>query len=180
MGLVILTLYPVISGEKNFNSKNIGFSLLVLIATFLYGINVNMISHKLKGINPIYIATVSLSFMTIPTAFVLWQQGFQDLNFNNAAIQRSVYSSAGLGIVGSAVATALFYILVHRAGGLFASLVTYGIPFVALGWGLIDGEKITLIEIACLGLILLGVYLANFPDKKKSNINQNNIDSPYS
>jgi len=168
LGLVILTIYPVLTGDKNINLNNAGFSLLILLATFLYGINVNMVGHYLRGINPIYIATVSLSFMTIPTAIVLWQQGFHELNFKDTAIQMAVLSSAGLGIVGSAFATALFYILVHRSGGLFASLVTYGIPFVALGWGIIDGEKITLIEIACLGLILLGVYLANMPEKKEA------------
>jgi drug/metabolite transporter (DMT)-like permease len=48
---------------------------------------------------------------------------------------------------------------------LFASLVTYGVPFVALMWGFIDGEKITWVEIVCMAIILLGVYLANRPDK---------------
>jgi drug/metabolite transporter (DMT)-like permease len=76
-----------------------------------------------------------------------------------------------LGIVGSAIATALFYMLVQRAGGLFASLVTYGIPFIALGWGFRDGEKITWIEVICLSIILLGVYLANRTDKKESETN---------
>jgi drug/metabolite transporter (DMT)-like permease len=77
-------------------------------------------------------------------------------------------SSVALGVICSALATVLFYILVQRAGGLFASLVTYGIPFVALGWGFFDGEKITWLEIICLGIILLGVYLANRPVKKMS------------
>jgi len=71
-----------------------------------------------------------------------------------------------LGIVGSALATVLFYLLVKKAGGLFASLVTYGIPFVALFWGIIDGEKTSWLEIICLGIILSGVYLANRPEKK--------------
>ena len=56
----------------------------------------------------------------------------------------AVINSVLLGIAGTAIATALFYVLVKKAGGLFASLVTYGIPFVALAWGFIFGEKITL------------------------------------
>jgi drug/metabolite transporter (DMT)-like permease len=40
-------------------------------------------------------------------------------------------------------------------------MVTYGIPFVALFWGSLAGEVITLVQIACLVLILVGVYLAN-------------------
>ena len=72
-----------------------------------------------------------------------------------------LWACLGLGVIGSAVATALFYFLVQKAGGLFASLVTYGIPFVALFWGFIYGEKITVVEIVCLAVILGGVYLAN-------------------
>jgi drug/metabolite transporter (DMT)-like permease len=161
LGLVMLTVYPALSGERKIDFTNLNYTLLILLATFLYGINVNMVSHYLKGLNAVHVATVSLSFMTFPTLIVLWQKGFFGLNFNNAEVQRSVWSSAALGIMGSALATALFYVLVKKAGGLFASLVTYGIPFIALAWGFRDGEKITWVEIACLGFILLGVYLAN-------------------
>jgi len=167
-GLVLLTIYPALMGEKSISFDNIGYTLLIVVATFLYGINVNMVHHFLKGINPIHIATVSLACMTIPSGIVLWQQGFLHLDFSDKVVQNAVLMSVGLGIVGSAIATALFYILVQRAGGLFASLVTYGIPFIALFWGFIDGEKITWIEFICLGIILLGVYLANRPDKKKA------------
>lgn len=168
LGLVLLTVMPAFLGEKNISFNNLSYSLLILLATFLYGINVNIVSHYLKGMNPIHLATVSLAFMTIPTALVLWQQDFLQLDFNNTVVQNAVFASAGLGVVGSAIATALFYILVQRAGGLFASLVTYGIPFIALVWGFIDNEPITWIEIICLAIILFGVYLANRPDKKES------------
>ena len=168
LGLVLLIIMPALTGEKSIHFDNLDYTLLILLATFLYGINVNMVGHYLKGLNPVHVATVSLAFMTIPAAIVLWQQGFLHIDFNNTNVQNSILASAGLGIAGSAIATALFYVLVQRAGGLFASLVTYGIPFVALFWGFFDNEKITWIEIICLAIILLGVYLANRPDKKES------------
>jgi drug/metabolite transporter (DMT)-like permease len=124
-----------------------------------------MVGHYLKAVNPIHIATVSLAFMTIPTGLVLWQQQFLHLDFNNPVISKAVLISILLGVAGSAIATVLFYMLVQRAGILFASLVTYGIPFVALFWGFFDGEKIPFIKIICLAIILLGVYLANLPEK---------------
>jgi drug/metabolite transporter (DMT)-like permease len=99
--------------------------------------------------------------MTIPTAIVLWQQGIAGLRFDESAVKWSVAASVLLGVVGSAFATALFYLLVKKAGGLFASLVTYGIPFVAIAWGFIYGENITALQIGSLGIILCGVYLAN-------------------
>jgi drug/metabolite transporter (DMT)-like permease len=70
--------------------------------------------------------------------------------------------------VGSAVATALFYLLIKRAGGLFASLVTYAIPIVAVFWGLVAHENVTALQLVCLAIILGGVYLVNSPVPKKS------------
>jgi drug/metabolite transporter (DMT)-like permease len=166
LGLVLLTIAPSLLGETRISFTNLGYTLLIVAATLLYGINVNMVSQYLPGVNAVHAATVSLAFMTIPTLFILWQQGFFELDFRNAEVQYSVWASAGLGVMGSAVATALFYILVKQAGALFASLVTYGIPFIAIFWGFMDGEKITWIEILCLGIILLGVYMANRPAKK--------------
>jgi drug/metabolite transporter (DMT)-like permease len=169
IGLVLLTVLPMILENKSMSFSNMGYTLLIVVATFLYGINVNMVGHYLKGLNPIHIATVSLAFMTIPAGIILWQQGFFHLDFKEISVQESVWASVGLGIGGSAIATALFYILVQKAGILFASLVTYGIPFIALLWGLYDHEKITWVQPLCLGIILFGVYLANRPDKKESN-----------
>ncbi|MFZ9386308.1 MAG: DMT family transporter [Chitinophagaceae bacterium] len=168
MGLVLLTVYPVLSGEKSIRLDNFSYTLLILLATFLYGINVNLVSHYLKGVHPVYAATVSLAFMTLPAAGILWQQGFLELDYSAPPIRQAIGSSILLGVAGSAIATALFYMLVKRAGGLFASLVTYGIPFIALFWGFLDGESITVTEILCLCIILLGVYIANRPDRKLS------------
>jgi drug/metabolite transporter (DMT)-like permease len=169
LGLVLLTALPLVTDKKSISFDNLNYTLLIVLATFLYGINVNMVGHNLKGLNPVHIATVSLAFMTIPAGIILWQQGLLQLDFNEPAVKKAILESVGLGIAGSAIATALFYILVQKAGILFASLVTYGIPFIALFWGFIDGEKITWVEPVCLGIILLGVYLANRTEKKESN-----------
>ena len=163
-GLCLLTL----SGEKGISFGNLEYALWIVLGTILYGINVNIVSHYLKDINPIHLATVSLSFMAIPTAIILYQQDFlillDEFNFSfnePSEIRWPIIASVMLGVVASAFATALFYILVKKAGGLFATLVTYGIPFVAIAWGFVYGENITALQIGCLGIILGGVYLAN-------------------
>jgi len=167
IGFVGLTLLTI-AGKKGISFENVEYTLWILLATVLYGFNINIVGHYLKDINPIHLAAVSISFMILPTAIVLWQQNFLQLPFDDDEIMLAVIYSIMLGIVGSAIATALFYILVKKAGGLFASLVTYGIPFVALGWGFVYGEDITILQIACLGIILCGVYLANMPSKKET------------
>lgn len=160
-GLCLLSLL-----KDNISFDNIGYAMLVVVATFSYGFNVNLVAHHLKDLKPMKIATISLAMMAIPCGMVLWWEGFLSLDFSDSVIQWSVINTLLLGLVGSSLATVLFYILVQRAGGLFASLVTYGIPFVALGWGYIDGEPVGAVDLICLPLILLGVYLANRQDKK--------------
>jgi drug/metabolite transporter (DMT)-like permease len=55
----------------------------------------------------------------------------------------------------------MYYSLIKKAGGLFASLVTYVIPLVAIFWGLLYGETVGPLQVGCLGIILGGVYLVN-------------------
>jgi drug/metabolite transporter (DMT)-like permease len=155
IGLLLLTLY------SGFDASGFGYALLVLLATLFYGINVNLVNRYLRGLNPIAMATVSLSLVAIPAAVVVWQQDLFSMAMNDESARISIGASMLLGVVGSAVATALFYILIKRSGAIFASLVTYAIPIVAIGWGLFDGETITWIQIGCLGIILGGVYLVN-------------------
>lgn len=161
-GLTLLTL----AAKKGISLDNLEYTFWILLATISYGFNINIVGHYLKDINPIHLAVVSITCMMIPTGIVLWQQNFLQLPFSDDDTFLAVINSVMLGVAGTAIATALFYVLVKKAGGLFASLVTYGIPFIALAWGFVFGEKITMLQISCLGIILVGVYLANMPKKK--------------
>jgi drug/metabolite transporter (DMT)-like permease len=154
-GLVILSLL-----KGRFSANDSGL-LLILIATVFYGITVNLVSYYLKEVDGFKIASVSLAIMALPAAFILWQQNVFSLVRYDEEARWSIAIACLLGIVGSAIATALYYVLIQKAGGLFASLVTYAIPVVAIIWGLLANEQITAIQIGCLAMILLGVYLAN-------------------
>ena len=162
VGLVILSL---LRGPVSANDYGV---LLILIATIGYGITVNLVSHYLKGIDGFKIASVSLAIMAIPAVIIMWQQNVFSIVRYDESARWSIAIACLLGIVGSAIATALYYVLIQRAGGLFASLVTYAIPVVAMFWGLIAHEHISAIQIACLVIILAGVYIASItPSAKK-------------
>jgi drug/metabolite transporter (DMT)-like permease len=156
IGLLILSL-----SKGGITLSNFWFAFYILMATLFYGINVNIASYYLKDVDPIKMASISLAFISIPAFIMLVQQNVIGLIITNPDSRLPVLASAVLGVIGSAAATALFYILIKRAGGLFASLVTYGIPVVAIFWGLWYKENVTLMQIGCLTLILGGVYLAN-------------------
>jgi drug/metabolite transporter (DMT)-like permease len=155
VGLVLLSL----SGD--FGVNNFGYALLILFATVLYGLNVNLVNSYLKGLDPLAMATVSLAMVAVPAFFVVWQQDVFSMAQYDTEARWSIAASVLLGVMGSAIATALFYVLIRRAGGLFASLVTYAIPIVAIFWGTLAGEPFSILQVACLSVILGGVYLAN-------------------
>jgi drug/metabolite transporter (DMT)-like permease len=55
----------------------------------------------------------------------------------------------------------MFNTLIKQAGTVFASTCTYLIPIVAIGWGLLDGETVTVVQLVSVGVIVLGVWLIN-------------------
>lgn len=152
------------SGGKN------AYAMFAVLATMFYGFNVNMVKHKLLHISSVDIATLAFVFLTIPSLAVLIGTGYFSLPLLSAPILLATAAAAVLGVFGTALASILFYMLVKRAGIVFPSLVTYGIPFVAIGWGIYYGEKIVWMQLLALLIILTGVYLANlqFPLRKKA------------
>lgn len=171
IGFVGLSLLFLLKG--NITLSYLSYALLVLLATIFYGINVNIIGTYFQKTGSLNIASLAFCMLIPPSLIILWMTGY----FNNPLLQKSfllaTVASTVLGVFGTAIASVLFYVLVKRSGSLFASTVTYGIPFVAVFWGLLSGEKITLPQVGCLGIILAGVYLAN-----KTNIKKNKVEEP--
>ena len=144
---------------------NLLFVAYVVIATICYGLNVNMVYRHLRDIGSLPIAAVALSLNAIPAAVVLYGTGYFSLPLRDHGILYSTGHAAMLGIGGTAIASIIFYILIKRAGAVFSSMVTYGIPIVANLWGLWYGDEVGWKQGLCLVIILLGVYIAN---RKKS------------
>lgn len=132
---------------------------LVLLATIMYGINVNVANRYLKFAGPLEVASLSLVLLTPVDLVMLQYQGFFSHIQTSPAFFQSVAAVMFLGIAGTAFATWLFYVLMKRSGPLFSSMVTYGLPFVAIGWGLLAGETVNRYYLGGLTLILMGVYL---------------------
>ncbi|MES2003168.1 MAG: DMT family transporter [Bacteroidota bacterium] len=151
----------LIAPTGNFRFEHFTYTLFVLLATFFYGINVNIVGRHMQGVGSLNIASVAFVFLVIPTLLILYFTGYFAMPLTHPDVLRSTLASAVLGVFGTAVASILFYMLVKRAGTLFASMVTYGIPFIAVLWGVWGGETVTSMQVGCLGIILAGVYLVN-------------------
>lgn len=151
----------LVAPELTLGFQNFSYSLFVLAATIFYGLNVNMVSRHMQGIGSLNIASLAFVFLIIPSLIILYFTGYFALPLREKPLLIATLASFVLGILGTAAGSILFYMLVKRAGALFASMVTYGIPFIAVLWGVWYGEMVTLFQMGCLGIILLGVYLVN-------------------
>lgn len=137
----------------------------VLIATFFYGISVNVIKRYLEDLNPVAISVCAMLFVGPLAGIYLY--GFTDFHhrlFTHPGASTSLFYVCILAIIGTAISIILYNVLIRNTTALFASSVTYLIPVVAVLWGLLDGEVIRASYPLWIGLILVGVYLVN---KKK-------------
>lgn len=151
----------LISKGHMHESQNLLYVSYVVLATVCYGFNVNMVHKHLHHIGSLQIASVALTLNAVPALIVLYFTGYFSLPLLDHGILYSTGHAALLGILGTALASVIFYILIKRAGAVFSSMVTYGIPIIANIWGLIYGEEVGWKQFGCLALILAGVYHAN-------------------
>jgi drug/metabolite transporter (DMT)-like permease len=151
----------VITSNTDINTGKINiFALYVVLATMMYGININHVKMKLHGLNGIQIASFAFLMVgPVVTAYLLSTDLPATFAQDNA--WHDFLYVFLLGFFGSAVAVVAVNILILRSNALFASSVTYLMPIIAIGWGMIDGEKLTIIQYAGMCLILFGVYLVN-------------------
>ncbi len=124
-----------------------------LIACVLYGIALNIVSHKLQGVSGISITTGGLFFSTI----VLLP--FALANQPEVMPRGSVWLSVlALGVVCTGFGYILFYRLIARIGSQQAIMTTYLIPIFSILWGnLFLAESITLFMVFGGMLVLMGV-----------------------
>jgi drug/metabolite transporter (DMT)-like permease len=147
--------------------QNYLFAGFVILATLMYGFNVNIIKHYLQEVKPIAIATGNFAAIVIPALLVLILSDFFNVKtFENEAIYSSIGYIAILSLFGTVMAKIIFNNLIQISSPVFASSVTYLMPLVALLWGLLDGELFGLDQGFASLLILCGIYLANKKAKK--------------
>jgi drug/metabolite transporter (DMT)-like permease len=148
------------------------YGLFVVLATIMYGFSSNEVS-KVKGLNGFQIASLSF-LLTSPIAIInlLLSDLSAAMKTQNWVINLSYI--AILAVMGSAVALALFYVLIRDTSPVFAATVTYFSPIIATLWGLGDNEKLTVSMIFSMAVIFAGVYIINRPDFfRKFKVKQN-------
>jgi len=101
----------------------------------------------------------------------LWIDGFFNSNWESSAIQQGVPFVVLLGVIGTAAALVVFNHVIKISSALFASSVTYLIPIVAVFWGFVDDEIISLSDLIFAATIISGVYMVNLKPQRTKRLN---------
>ncbi len=144
---------------------------LALMVPFCYSYTATLAKRHLQGIDPIVassctltVAGIAVLLAEIPLHAVLEPAPVFVLAGNGTAVVAIVV----LGVVCTGLATAAFYVLLNKVSPLYISMVSYIIPFVAMAWGLRDGEQITLIQVVAMMFVFITVCVVQIPASRVS------------
>jgi len=111
-----------------------------------------------KHLSNLQAPILTFIYLGIATLFLVpFGIALEEINYEGDLLL-AVGSVLLLGIFATGIAILLFYKLIQEQGPLFAGMVTYIIPLIALLWGWADAEKITLLQVFALLGILLSVF----------------------
>ncbi|TBW29892.1 DMT family transporter [Gramella sp. KN1008] len=158
---LIGTVGLIFSGASINPDQNYLYSLFVVIAAGCYALNVNILKTRMSDISPLGIAAGNFSALLIPALVILYSTGFFEVSEYSSVVGWSVFYVAILGIIGTGVAMIIFNKLIQISDPVFTTSVTYTIPVVALGWGVLDGEVFSLWQLISAFVILVGVFIVN-------------------
>jgi drug/metabolite transporter (DMT)-like permease len=148
-------------GESSEESKNLSYSMLVVLATLCYAISLNGIKKYLAGINSVIASVWAFTFIgPLALIYLFGKTDFLE-HFNSEAGPAAFGYTCILAVAGTALSVIAFNTLIKQAGTVFASSCTYLIPVVAIGWGLYDGETVTAFQLISIGIIIGGLWLLN-------------------
>lgn len=125
-----------------------------------YAIGNVYLRRNLSGVSSLVISTMLLlvaGVLLLPGA--AYEIATRPIEATASQWRSALLAMLILGPIGTGLCIYLFVILVQQRGPLFAGMVTYVVPPVALAWGYADGEAITTPQLMGIAGILLMVAL---------------------
>jgi drug/metabolite transporter (DMT)-like permease len=130
----------------------------IALASLGYAIATVIAKIRLKGFDPISLATTQLSLawlMILPIATF----GPHPVNIHPS----SIFAAVALGIAGSGLAYLLYYDLLSRISSTHVVAVTYLLPIWGLFWGYVAHEPILWTAYIGVLIVITGLALMNRP-----------------
>lgn len=132
--------------------------ILLLVATLCYAISTTTVKSKLMELSSTILSAFVFSFVLFfPSLIALSLTGFfSEFTFSKDVMTGLMFVSL-LSVFGTGLAMTLNYRLLKVSTPLFASTVTLLMPIVAIIWGILDGEKLTVIQFVGASIIIAGL-----------------------
>jgi len=143
--------------------------LLLLLATLCYAVSTTTVKSKLMEVSSTILSAFVFSFVLFfPSLIALSFTGFfSEFNFSKDNLTGLMFVSL-LSVFGTGLAMTMNYRLLKVSTPLFASTVTLLMPIVAIIWGILDGEKLTVLQFVGASIIIAGlIFLRAKPVIKK-------------
>ncbi len=132
-------------------------------ACLLWAATSMIIRLKLRHIPSLTLAAWSM-LLLIPVSVAVLMFGANQTTLQTSFLKLFAHPLAGwfwLTVFMQMACIALYNWLIVHAGPVKATAVTYVVPFVALVWGMGDGESLNLLQGLGLALVLSGLLLLN-------------------
>lgn len=132
--------------------------LLLLLATLCYAISTTTVKSKLMEVSSTVLSAFVFSFVLFfPSLIVLTFTGFfSTFSLDENHLTGLMFVSL-LSVFGTGLAMMMNYRLLKVSSPLFASTVTLLMPIVAIIWGVLDGEKLSVMQFVGAGIIIAGL-----------------------
>ncbi len=141
------------------------YALLPVMGTICYGASGNVVKHHLHSLPSTAAAALALTFVG---PIGLGGCVVYDLPGTLQQVPgawKALGHVALLAMLSSAFSLVLWNALLKRTSAVRASAVTYLMPVVAIGWGLLDGERLGGMQVLMIAVVLGGVYLVSASDR---------------
>ncbi|MEO8069168.1 MAG: DMT family transporter [Flavobacteriales bacterium] len=137
------------------------YALLPILGTVCYGFSGNIVKRYLHALPAAATACLALSFVGPIGLFGAWGSGLPATLQADPQGWHSLGFVAVLAVMSSALSLVLWNALLKRTTAVWASSVTYLMPVVAIGWGLMDGEMLSAGQLAMILVVLSAVWLVS-------------------
>ena len=162
------TYLLISSGLKLNPDQNYNYAGLVILCSFLYALNVNIIKKYLQHLSALTITVGHFTAIVFPAILVFLFSDFKFSGLENDEVRKSIFYVFILGLIGTALAKIIFNKLIKISSPVFASSVTYSMLIVSISWGIVDGEKFSINQLIATLIIIFGVILTNKKTKIKN------------
>ena len=160
------------SGSDSSNNQHL-YILLLIIGAALYAISALIVEKKLAHIKSTELASSIYTIWMIPALLILTFSGFfTDIDYSQTATLEALRNLIFLTVVSTTFVMFLFFRLVQDTSAVFASTISLLLPVIAVFWGILDGEKVTIWYALGGILVLIGVYFIRDKKQEKEHLSQ--------